>query len=183
MKEQILELHAQGKSYNEIVRILGCSKGSVSYHCGNGQKEKAYNRVKRYRAGEKSEKPPKKVCKNCKCHIKGKNIYCSKECETIFKTEDTLFRFENGKLISNVTIKKVLISKFGEHCSICTQSSIWNNISLCLQVDHIDGDSDNNLPNNLRLVCPNCHSQLSTSKDKSRKESKRNSYLREYKGY
>lgn len=183
MKEKILELRAQGKSYREIEKILGCSKGSVSYHCGKGQKEKAYNRVKRHRSGVKLEKRPKRVCKNCACHIKGKNIFCSKECETIFKENSTLYRFDKGELISNVTIKKVLIYKFGEYCSICTQSSFWNNINLCLQVDHVDGNSDNNMPNNLRLVCPNCHSQLSTSKDKSRKDSKRNSYLREYKGY
>lgn len=40
MKEEILKLRAQGKNYNEISKILGCSKGTISYHCGNGQKEK-----------------------------------------------------------------------------------------------------------------------------------------------
>jgi len=38
--------------YNEIKYILGCSKGTISYHCGEGQKEKtmlrgAINRTKR----------------------------------------------------------------------------------------------------------------------------------------
>lgn len=49
MKEQILELRAQGKSYNEIAKLLGCSKGTVSYHCGEGQKEKSRLRVKAHR--------------------------------------------------------------------------------------------------------------------------------------
>jgi len=40
MKEKILELRAEGKTYNEIASILGCSKGSIAYHCGTGQKEK-----------------------------------------------------------------------------------------------------------------------------------------------
>lgn len=40
MKELILKLYAEGKSYNTISKELGCSKGSVSYHCGKGQKEK-----------------------------------------------------------------------------------------------------------------------------------------------
>lgn len=44
MKEQILELRAQGKTYNEIKEILGCSKSTISFHCGEGQKEKAYSR-------------------------------------------------------------------------------------------------------------------------------------------
>lgn len=44
MKVKILELREKGKTYNEIVAILGCSKGTVSYHCGNGQKAKAKSR-------------------------------------------------------------------------------------------------------------------------------------------
>ncbi len=27
-----------------------------------------------------------------------------------------------------------------------------------LEIDHIDGDSENNKEENLRLICPNCHS-------------------------
>ena len=33
MKEKILKLREEGKSYNEIKKILGCSKGTISYHC------------------------------------------------------------------------------------------------------------------------------------------------------
>jgi 5-methylcytosine-specific restriction endonuclease McrA len=42
--------------------------------------------------------------------------------------------------------------------------SKWNNLPITLEVDHIDGNASNNLPSNLRLVCPNCHSQTSTWK-------------------
>ncbi len=47
MKEQILKLKEEGKSYNEIKAILKCSKGTISYHCGEGQKEKSRNRGRR----------------------------------------------------------------------------------------------------------------------------------------
>ena len=40
MKEQILNLRKQGKSYREIEQILGCSRSTISYHCGEGQKQK-----------------------------------------------------------------------------------------------------------------------------------------------
>ncbi len=40
MKEKIIQLREQGKTYNEIKNELGCSKGTISYHCGEGQKEK-----------------------------------------------------------------------------------------------------------------------------------------------
>ena len=33
MKDKIIELRKKGHSYNEIVRILNCSKSTISYHC------------------------------------------------------------------------------------------------------------------------------------------------------
>lgn len=46
MKEKILKLRKEGKSYREINKILGCSKGTIAYHCGKGQKEKTKIRRK-----------------------------------------------------------------------------------------------------------------------------------------
>ena len=56
MKEKILELRNEGKSYREIQKILGCSKSTISYHCGNGQKEKTKNRTKKRRENKIVEK-------------------------------------------------------------------------------------------------------------------------------
>ena len=49
MKEDILKLREEGKTYNEITLILGCSKSTVAYYCGEGQKEKTLNRKRRSR--------------------------------------------------------------------------------------------------------------------------------------
>ena len=46
MKEKILQLRNEGKSYKEIREILKCSKSTISYHCGDGQKEKTKERLK-----------------------------------------------------------------------------------------------------------------------------------------
>lgn len=44
MKENILTLRAQGKSYSEIEKELGCSLSTIAYHCGEGQKQKRFLR-------------------------------------------------------------------------------------------------------------------------------------------
>lgn len=49
LKDEIFRLYAEGKSYSAISRELGCSKGTISYHLGAGQKEKAINRRKQSR--------------------------------------------------------------------------------------------------------------------------------------
>lgn len=56
MKDKILKLREEGKTYSEIKKIVGCSLSTISYHCGNGQKERAYERVKEKREDKLLEK-------------------------------------------------------------------------------------------------------------------------------
>jgi 5-methylcytosine-specific restriction endonuclease McrA len=49
LKDSILSLKSQGKSYAEIQKTLGCSKGTIAYHLGDGQKEKTRNRTRKHR--------------------------------------------------------------------------------------------------------------------------------------
>jgi hypothetical protein len=55
-------------------------------------------------------------------------------------------------------------------CDICGITE-WNNKELSMQLDHIDGDSHNHKFDNLRMVCPNCHSQTHTYCGKNKKGS------------
>ena len=41
LKEKMIALREQGKTYNEIKKELNCSKGTISHHLGEGQKEKS----------------------------------------------------------------------------------------------------------------------------------------------
>lgn len=45
-KEEIFRLKKEGKSYRQIQSILGCSKGTIAYHLGEGQKEKTRERTR-----------------------------------------------------------------------------------------------------------------------------------------
>src|SRR3972149_2431774 len=45
-------------------------------------------------------------------------------------------------------------------CRFHTDPLLWNDEPLGLILDHINGNSSDNNPNNLRLLCPNCDSQL-----------------------
>ena len=119
----------------------------------------------------------------------GKNKFCSVNCQMKHKwVNETIPRIENGECSHHAAevLKKYLVEKFGEKCVECGQDGTWNNRPLVLQLDHIDGDSDNNFPSNIRLLCPNCHTQTENfgSKGKGsryKKNTKRNSYLQEYK--
>jgi len=49
LKEKIISLADKGLSYRQIQKKLGCSKSTISYHLGEGQKHKAYARVRKQR--------------------------------------------------------------------------------------------------------------------------------------
>ena len=65
---------------------------------------------------------------------------------------------------SSNSLKKRLISEGLKQniCEICGQGPIWNGKPLALQLDHINGNHTDNCLENLRIVCPNCHSQTDT---------------------
>lgn len=49
-----------------------------------------------------------------------------------------------------------------QRCASCSMGRTWNDELLNFHLDHIDGDRRNNTLENLRFLCPNCHSQTDT---------------------
>jgi 5-methylcytosine-specific restriction endonuclease McrA len=86
--------------------------------------------------------------------------------------ESTYRRFLAGEVTERITLRQSLARYYGYKCNVCSISE-WNGKQLTLQVDHINGHAGNNMPNNLRLICPNCHAQTETfggrNKGKGRK--------------
>ena len=58
----------------------------------------------------------------------------------------------------------------------------WNNKKINFILDHIDGNAANNDRSNMRLICPNCDSQLDTYKSKNKNSARnfRNEYNKKY---
>lgn len=64
--------------------------------------------------------------------------------------------------------KKFILAEQNGKCLFCGIDS-WMNKPITLHLDHIDGNDKNNNRDNLRILCPNCHSQTDTYGFKKRK--------------
>lgn len=64
-----------------------------------------------------------------------------------------------GKGLKNHILNNSLLE---EKCAKCGLGTNWNNERLVLQLDHINGTNTDNRLENLRFLCPNCHSQTDT---------------------
>ena len=67
-------------------------------------------------------------------------------------------------------------------CAICGMPDEWNGKPLVFVLDHINGDAAYSARENLRLICPNCDSQLDTfkSKNKNSARTKRKQFLKQF---
>ncbi|AZU97282.1 HNH endonuclease [Streptomyces phage Phredrick] len=55
-----------------------------------------------------------------------------------------------------------------EVCIMCGNDGTWQGKKLVLQLDHINGNPGDNRIENLRWLCPNCHSQTPTFTNRKR---------------
>lgn len=70
-------------------------------------------------------------------------------------------------------IKKRLINERGHRCECC-RKEMWLGGKIILELDHINGDRDNNSRENLQLLCPNCHALTPTYRGKNIGENAKN---------
>lgn len=77
---------------------------------------------------------------------------------------------ENSTYTNTSTLKKRLVAAglLKDLCCICGLLD-WMGTPISLQLDHINGRNRDNRIENLRILCPNCHSQTPTHGSKNRK--------------
>jgi predicted nucleic acid-binding Zn ribbon protein len=114
-------------------------------------------------------------CKSCGKELKKRKSFCNYFCQHNYNYLRTIEKWKNNDIddILNYTLSRVirlyLFEKYDNKCSKCgwsIKNEFTNNIPL--EVEHIDGNSENNNEENLTLLCPNCHSLTKTYKGANR---------------
>jgi hypothetical protein len=92
-------------------------------------------------------------------HAKGKSNLAN-----IKRTPLNEILIENSKFKNSTSLKKRLLREgiLKNICDVCGLSDEWNGQKLVLQMDHINGKHSDNRLENLRIICPNCHTQTKT---------------------
>ena len=129
-------------SINEILIKVGCVNLSGSMH------KKVKDRINR-------EKLPTQQL-----------LRVGKSKNGIIKIPLAEILVKNSSYLNRQRLKIRLVSEnmleykcMGNKCSVI---NVWNEKPLVLQLDHINGDNTDNRIENLRFLCPNCHSQTET---------------------
>lgn len=119
--------------------------------------------IRNITTGERS----KKECLYCQ-EITTNLKYCSHQCNKKHNWEKRKKEIEETGIIPERRVGIRYLKEMRENkCEICDLKE-WNNKYITMIMDHIDGNSENNTILNLRLICPNCDSQLSTYKNKNK---------------
>lgn len=94
--------------------------------------------------------------------------YCSNRCQIEYQYHQYIQKWQVGEVNGNRGItarttsrhlRRYLLEKYQHRCTQCG----WEEHhpltgEVPLEIDHIDGNAENNAEGNLRLLCPNCHS-------------------------
>lgn len=162
-KEEIVSIVDSSNSMTEAITKLGYKKGchgpleTLEKFLKQNGLESNFLALK-----ERAKANTVKLAKNL--NKKRDNDYNNEE---IF-TENSMFQ--------RITVRRRILkyNLIPYQCAECGITNSYNDKPLSLQLDHINGINDDNRLENLRWLCPNCHSQTETftSKDPNKIKTK-----------
>ncbi len=110
-----------------------------------------------------------RICTGCKIPLtkRHKIKFCSNACQGAYRYRQYIFEWKKGNQDGGIGItmksisghlRRYLDEKYAEKCAECG----WNKKHPLtghspLEIEHIDGNAENNKEGNLTLLCPNCH--------------------------
>ena len=147
-KEEILYLIENSKSINEILKNLNVNaNGSGAY------------RTFRNHCNRLGLEPP--------VYNNGNSVIGPKIDLVNILVENSSYQ-NISRLKQRLIKEKILNYK----CVECGNEGEWMGKPITLQLDHINGVHNDNRIENLRFMCPNCHSQTDTHSGKNKKKNK-----------
>lgn len=116
-----------------------------------------------------------RLCRGCGAELskRSQKQYCGNECQASARRKSSTERWlETGDAWIDGRrghyVRRYLADAQEGCCAICGSAGMWLGLPLTFVLDHIDGDPTNNRRLSLRLICPNCDSQLPTYKRRNR---------------
>lgn len=168
---------------------LGCN-AAIPFHNRYGKFCSQTCFAKHNNIGKRRHGNPSPLCLNCGMITKrhGRK-FCGTKCQMEYQYKVLVEKWTKGELSGatgkyqeslSAFVKRWLREKNGGECSVCKQNQ-WMGKPIPLIADHIDGNSRNSRPDNLRLVCGNCDMQLPTYKGRNAgkgRHSRRERYMK-----
>lgn len=156
-KATLLSLRQQGLSTRTMAQQLGCSVMTLRKAC-------------QLHDVSLSREKSSKACAHCAGVKSGPaGLFCSVACHKAHMFAELFAKFLSGEPVesSPKTLRKLVLKRDGNVCAKC-ENTKWQDEDIPLELEHIDGNSDNNSSSNLKMLCPNCHALTPTYKIKNK---------------
>lgn len=143
--EDFKEIIANANSYSDCLRALGLTT----------------------RGGSSSDILKRRILE-LECSVEHFGKMRIKSPNAKYDLDEILVENSTYANISRLKIRLINEGRLEYKCACCGNIGEWQGQKLTLQLDHINGKNNDHRIENLRLLCPNCHSITETYAGKNK---------------